>query len=202
MTTTQLELFEQEGPQNTERTLERVKACALERGIDQLVLATTTGQTALDCATLMPEMKTIAAVTMHAVEQPVHVMRHGNKVQAKDKDIMAQARAAGVQFYTGVHPFRGAVSSALHEQFGGYSAHDALAETLMKLFSTGTKVAIECTLMAADGGLIDTTKDVIALGGYRGGADTALVIKPAFSYRLFELKVRAFIAFPTARAQA
>ena len=196
MQKTSMNLYEVEGIDNTFQTLEIVRSRAKELGIDQLVVATTTGQTALDCAEQMPEMKTIAAVTMHAIDRDIEVMRHGAKVLAKHPEIMEKARQAGVTFYTGVHPFRGAVSSAFNERFGGYSAHEVVADTLMRLFSTGTKVAIECTLMAADGGLIDTSKDVIALGGYRGGADTALVIKPAFSYRMFEMKVREILAFP------
>jgi hypothetical protein len=193
-------LYEKEGIQNTRETLDIVKARAGQLGIDQLVVATTTGQTALSCAEQMPEMKTIAAVTMHAIDKDIYVMRHGEKVLAKNPQIMERARAAGVRFYTGVHPFRGAVTNALTEKFGGYSPHDVMAEMLMRLFSTGTKVAIESTLMAADGGLIDTAREVIALGGYRGGADTALVIKPAFSYRLFELKVLEVLAFPRSSA--
>jgi hypothetical protein len=192
-------IYDQEGIQNTQETLELAKSRAQQLGIDQIVLETTTGQTALACAEAMPEMNTIAAVTMHATDKTIHVSRHGQKVLDKDPETMAKARKAGVKFYTGVHPFRGAVSSALHDKLGGYCPHDVVAEVLMQFFSTGTKVAIECTLMAADGGLLDMSQDVIALGGYRGGADTALVIKPAFSYQMFELKVREIIAFPRER---
>ncbi|MDZ7795773.1 MAG: hypothetical protein U5N56_01460 [Candidatus Marinimicrobia bacterium] len=76
----------------------------------------------------------------------------------------------------------------MNDTFGGYSAHDVVPEILKKLFSTGTKVAVECALMAADAGYLDMDNDIISIGGYRGGADTALVLKPAYSYRLFEMK--------------
>ena len=196
MTTRETEFHDREGIQNTESTLQAAAQRAAELGIDQLVVPTTTGRTALQCAESMPQMDVIAAVTMHAIDRPIVVKRHGEDVQAKHPALMQQARERGVRFYTGVHPFRGAVSSALHDRLGGYAPHDVMAELLMQWFSTGTKVALECTLMAADGGLIDTARDVIALGGWRGGVDTALVVKPAFSYRLFELKVREVIALP------
>lgn len=190
-----------EGIHNTDETLDIVKARAARLGIEQIVVPTTTGGTALSCAERMPAMKSIAAVTMHAVDKQIRVDRHGEQVFAKDPRIMEAARKAGVRFYTGVHPLGGAAASAFRETFGGYSAHDIVAHTLKRLFSTGTKVAVECTLMAADGGLIDTAKEAIALGGYRGGVDTALVVKPAFSYRLFELEIREVLAFPRGKAR-
>jgi uncharacterized protein len=190
-------LYDKEGIENTKATLDRVKQRAADLGIRQLVLATTTGQTALTCAELMPDMEVIG-VTMHAVDDDVYVKRHGKNVKAKDPNIMQTARQNGVKFYTGVHPFRGSVSSALREAFGGYTTEHVIAELLKDLFSTGTKVAIECTLMAADAGYLDMQKDIIAIGGYRGGADTALVLKPAYSYKLFEMKIREIICFPRA----
>ena len=196
MTHSSICLHEKEGPHNTEATINAVKEKVDGSDIDQIVVATTTGQTALACARSLPHVQTIVGVTMHAVDKDIYVKRDGQDVLAKDPQIMEEARQAGVVFYTGVHPFKGAVSSALSEKVGGYATQDIMAEMLKQFFSTGTKVAIECTLMAADGGLIDTGRDVIALGGHRGGADTALVIKPAFSYRLFELKVKEWIALP------
>ncbi|MEA2012308.1 MAG: pyruvate kinase alpha/beta domain-containing protein [Verrucomicrobiota bacterium] len=188
-------IFEKEGIKNTEATLDKVRQRATDTNIMEIVVATTTGQTALTVAESMPDMD-VVGVTMHAVDTNVFVNRHGKKVQAKDPEIMEKARQKGVRFYTGVHPFRGAVTSALSDAYGGYSAHDIMSEMLMKLFSTGTKVAIECSLMAADAGYLDMGKDIIAIGGYRGGADTALVLKPTYSYRFFEMKIREIICFP------
>ncbi|MDK2848814.1 MAG: uncharacterized protein PWP34_2167 [Desulfuromonadales bacterium] len=197
MQTIPVNIYDKEGIENTDATLEKVLERAQDLNIRQVVVATTTGQTALACADSMPGMD-IIGVTMHAVDSDVYVNRHGEKVLAKDPSIMEEARRKGVKFYTGVHPLRGAVTNALKDAFNGYSAHDVIAETLMKLFSTGTKVAVECTLMAADAGYLDMQNDIIAIGGYRGGADTALVLKPAYSYRLFEMKVREIICFPRA----
>jgi len=73
-----------------------------------------------------------------------------------------------------------------------------MAETL-KIFSEGTKVAVEITMMAADGGLIPIDKDVIAIAGTNRGADTALVIRPANSTRIFDLTVKEIIAKPKTR---
>lgn len=192
--------YDKEGIHNTEETLDVAEKRCSELGIKQLVVPTTTGQTALSCAEKFSNLDTIVGVTMHAIDREIKVSRHGNKVSAKDPEIMEKARKAGVKFYTGVHPLRGAVTNALADKFSGFSPQDLISETLKNLFSTGMKVAVESTLMAADGGLIDVSKDAIAIGGYRGGADTAVVLKPAFSYRFFELKIKEIIAFPKSRA--
>ncbi len=190
-----INLYDQEGIENTTATLNKAYERARQLGIRQLVVATTTGQTALDCAEMMPELD-IIGVTMHAIDREIYVNRYGRKVKAKDPEIMERARQKGVRFYTGVHPFHGAVSSALRDALGGYSAHDVMAELLKTVFSTGTKVAIECAIMASDGGFLDMAADIIALGGYRGGADTALVLKPAYSYRMFEMRIREVLCYP------
>jgi hypothetical protein len=64
------------------------------------------------------------------------------------------------------------------------------------MFGQGTKVAIEIALMAADAGLIRTDEDVIAIGGTKDGADTALVIRPATSAHCLDLKIREIICKP------
>ncbi len=51
--------------------------------------------------------------------------------------------------------------------------------------------------MAADAGLVNTNEDIIAIAGTRGGADTAIVVRPANSQDLFELKVKEIPCKPT-----
>jgi uncharacterized protein len=186
---------EKAGVQNTEPTLAAAQRRAAERGIRQLVVATTTGQTALACAERMPEMERIVGVTMHAVDEEIFVERPSGRVRAPDPETMEKARARGVVFYTGVHSLRGAVSSAIHDRYGGVQAVDIIADTY-RTFSTGMKVAVECVLMAADARRLDMRADTIALGGWRGGADTAVVVRPAYTHHFFDLRVREVIAMP------
>jgi hypothetical protein len=58
------------------------------------------------------------------------------------------------------------------------------------------KVAVECLLMAADAGLLDTGQEVIAIGGTGSGADTAIVCKPAHPRTFHELEIREVLAKP------
>jgi hypothetical protein len=50
--------------------------------------------------------------------------------------------------------------------------------------------------MAADAGLVRTDEDVISIGGTSEGADTAMVLRPANSSNVFDLKIREIIAKP------
>jgi hypothetical protein len=58
------------------------------------------------------------------------------------------------------------------------------------------KVCVEIALMAADAGLISVKRDVIAIAGTGEGADTAVVIKPAYPRKFLDLKVKEIIAKP------
>jgi len=58
------------------------------------------------------------------------------------------------------------------------------------------KVAVEVAVMAADAGLLEGEGEVIAVAGTGSGADTAVVLSPAYSTSFFELKVREVIAMP------
>jgi hypothetical protein len=50
--------------------------------------------------------------------------------------------------------------------------------------------------MAADGGLLPTDSEVIAIGGTGNGVDTALVLKPAHMRNFFDLRINEIIAMP------
>ncbi|MFW6132927.1 MAG: pyruvate kinase alpha/beta domain-containing protein [Planctomycetota bacterium] len=188
------------GVHNTAETLQAARKRAEALGIRQLVVATTTGRTAVTCAETMPEMDTIVAVMMHAVDREVFVERPGGRVRAPDADLVRLAREMGVKVYRGVHSLSGAVSSAVQGRFGGVSPETVIAQAYMTI-STGTKVAVESVLMAADAGHLDMQADVVALGGWRGGADTAVVIKPAYTHSFFDLRIREFIALPRAAGE-
>jgi hypothetical protein len=71
-----------------------------------------------------------------------------------------------------------------------------LVAEALTIFSVGVKVAVEVSLMAADGNLIPMDEDVIAVPGTDGGADTALVLQPAYSSTLFDLRVKEIICKP------
>jgi hypothetical protein len=64
------------------------------------------------------------------------------------------------------------------------------------MFSQGVKVAVEVVIAALDAGLIPHGREVVAVGGTRRGADTALVLLLAHSLRFFQTKILELICKP------
>jgi hypothetical protein len=103
--------------------------------------------------------------------------------------------ALGVTVFTGTHALGDGVGSAFTDKYGGRAAEEVVRDTLYR-FSQGMKVAVECLLMAADAGLLDMTREVIAIAGTSSGADTAIVCKPAYPRTFHELEIREILAKP------
>jgi hypothetical protein len=51
--------------------------------------------------------------------------------------------------------------------------------------------------MAADAGVIPTDTDVLVVAGSGRGADTAVVLRPTNSHRIFDMIIREIIAKPS-----
>ncbi len=179
-------LFDKPGYKNTEILLDVVEKAAEEHGIAEVVVASTYGDTGLVAARrLCPKGVKVTVVT-HNVgfkEPGTLEMEEGTRRAIEE---------LGAKVFTGTMPFRN-IGTAIRER-QGYSQQDLIANTL-RIFGQGIKVCVEIVLMAADAGLI-STGDVIAVAGTGRGADTAAVIAPMPSNRLFDLKVRAVLAKP------
>lgn len=181
-------LFEEPGVGNTRAVLEAVKERVKLLGIKKVVLATSSGDTALKAVDLLRGLEVkIIAVTLHAGIWKTYIEPDWEKVRKAEK--------SGVKFLTATHVLMGNVGSAVREKFGGLPDTELIAHTLYS-FSQGMKVAVEIAIMAADAGLISPEEEVIAVGGTDRGADTAVVLRPAYSTNFFDLKIREIIAMP------
>jgi len=181
-------LFEKRGRRNTRATLEAARQRAEEVGIKHLIVATSSGDTALRAAEVFAGTGVgIVGVTLHA--------GLWKKYTAPDRAKVKRAESRGVRFLTATHTLMGNVDSAVQEKFGGVAPAELIAYTYYT-FSQGMKVAVEVAVMAADAGLISDKEDVIAVAGTGVGADTAVVLRPAYSTDFFDLKVREVIAMP------
>lgn len=188
MITREIIFFKEPGANNTQATLEAVRERVKLLGIKKIVLATNSGDTALKAVNLLKGLDAkIIAVTLHAGTWKAY--------REPDPEKVREAENLGVKFLTATHTLMGNVGSAIKEKFGGLPDTELIAYALY-CFSQGMKVAVEITVMAADAGLISSEKEVIAVGGTNQGADTAIVLKPAYSTSFFDLKVREIIAMP------
>lgn len=58
------------------------------------------------------------------------------------------------------------------------------------------KVAVEIAIMVMDGGLIPYGKEIIAIGGTSSGADTAIILRPAYGRNFFDTQILEIICKP------
>ena len=180
----QCRVFAEPGAANTAATIEIAVRRAEALGIDQIVVATSTGRTALEVAKQFEG--TVIGVTLAA--------GHWQRYCPPDPELISEAQAQGMRILTATHALLGGIDSAV-SGLGGIAAAEIIARTYYT-FGQGTKVAVECVLMAADAGLLNMDKDVISIAGTGGGADTALVITPAYTNTFFDLRVREVLAKP------
>jgi len=184
-----IDYFQRPGEQNTALVIQRSKERALELGIKEIVVASTSGKTGVAMANALTDtgIRTIA-VTHH----------YGSSEKGKWKVDPAHAAALkelGATIVCQTHSFSG-IEKSISKTTGGISRIEIVADTLRKLFGRGFKVAVEVAVMAADSGAISMQDDIIALGGSSRGADVACVIKPAHSNDFFSLQIREIIAMP------
>lgn len=186
--------FDRPGPENTgdaaRMAVERAKAL----GIRRILVASTGGSTALAFLDAVKGTGIELIVVSHVVgfEKP-----GAWEFSAEAAETL---RAAGVRIVTGTHALSGlerALSRA--QRVGGGSRTEAIAEAFRRTIAVGLKVAVECTLIAADQGAIPVTGEVVAAGGTMSGADTVCVIRPAHTASFFDLQVREIVAMPRDR---
>jgi hypothetical protein len=115
-------------------------------------------------------------------------------------DTLRELEMMGCTVIKQTHVLSG-LERSFSRKFSGVSHSEVLAECLRTLFGTGMKVAIECVVMAADGGAIPIEK-TISVGGTSAqgrGADCAIVTLPAHASNFFDLRVLEILAKPFRR---
>ena len=177
-------VFAEAGPDNTQATLDLVVERAKELSIEQIVVATSTGRTALEAAKRFDG--TVVAVTLSA--------GHWDRYCPPDPEIMAECQEMGVDILTATHSLLGGIDAAMRST-GGLAAAEIVARTYYTICQ-GAKVAVECALMAADAGLLEMDEEAVSIAGTGEGADTALVLQPAYSNTFFDLRIREILAKP------
>ena len=176
--------FESGGKQNTDPTLNIALERATELGIRQLVVATTHGYTARRAKEVFDD----AARRIIAVSICNAFDHEGWTMSSRER---ASLESLGITVLTSLH----ALGDDVSEGLDGLAANRIVRDTLYT-FCQGMKVAVEITLMAADAGLIDMSEEVIAVAGTGEGADTAVVLKPAYAREFKKLRICEILAKP------
>lgn len=176
--------FEKSGSENTVEVVRLSLERAKERGIQTVVVASNTGNTA---ELFLDQGVNIICVTHH-------VGFTGPGIDEMGQERREALAARGVKVLTSTHLFAG-IDRALRLQSGGLYPAEIVAHAL-RLLGQGVKVGIECAVMALDAGLIEFGEPVLSVAGTGRGADTAILLTPDHSNSFFKTRVHEIICKP------
>ena len=180
--------FEKAGPQNTDELLTLAKERAEELGIKDVVVATSHGGTAVKVQEIFddPKLNVVAVTICEGFKDKGWTISDSERAKLTER---------GIKVLTSIHAFGADVASAFADKYGGGYLVRAIRDTLYR-FGQGMKVCVEIVLMAADAGLIPMDREVMAIAGTNEGADTCIVVKPAYPRKFFDLEIREIVAKP------
>jgi hypothetical protein len=186
--------FNQSGVENTDEIVEIVYKRLKEGDIKNVVVASSRGSTGLKFARKMARETNLVVVSSHPGSSAPGVWNF-------DLNALKELESMGCTVVKQSHILSG-LERSISSKFSGVSHTEVLAEALRSLFGVGMKVAIECTIMAADSSAIGIDK-TIAVGGTsseRGqGADCAIVVWPSHFNNFFDFRVLEILAKPFRR---
>jgi hypothetical protein len=180
--------FEKKGSMNTERALEIALACCEEKGIRKIVVASSTGKTALLAREKAKPTIEVIGVTYSAGSKYREEVEEFNR----NRETMIKK---GIHVVRGLHALSATERAFENKYKSGLLPLNIVADTL-RMFSQGMKVCLEVAVMAAEAGFITPDEEVVVVGGSGHGADTAVIMKPAYAASMFETKFKAVLCMP------
>jgi hypothetical protein len=187
--------FDNPGKDNTEEVFRIARRRAEELGIRTILVASTTGETAVRAMDALKGLRIIIVAHSAGFREPntqEFSDEHKKIVESKGSTILFTTHAFG-----GLS--RAMRQSSIPEARTTYIIGDIVAMTL-RIFGQGMKVVCEIAAMAADSGLVRTDEEVIVIAGTgaatEGGADTAVVMQPANLHLLFDMQIKEILCKP------
>jgi len=172
--------FEDVRGENTETTFRLVEERARSLGIKKVVLASTTGATAMKAVDCFKEKGVKLIVVPHQFGfRETHAFR---------QELVQPIKDAGHEVHVGTMLFH---TENLYE-----SNVPTLMANLLRCFCQGIKVCFEIVLMTTDAGLVTIGEKVIAVAGTGRGSDTALVMQASSSRNIKKLRVNEILCKP------
>ena len=194
--------FEKPGKEHTEETLKIALEAAKERGIETVVISSTTGWTALKALEIFDG----SGLRLIFVTHQTGYRAPG--VQLMPDETRKKLEEAGAIVVTSTDVLTGGVDVGISRQRPPKEAPlegrlpsvvppvSTVIAHVLRLFSQGVKVCVEIAMMVADTGAITIDKPIVAVAGSHAGSDTAVVITPATSNRIRDLKIHEILAKP------
>jgi hypothetical protein len=194
-------IFEKGGREHTEETLLIAMQGAKERGIDTVLVSTSTGGTGLKALEIFKKSDLKLVFVRHQTGYP----QRGKQMMSPDvyeklekvgkvvtcTDVLTGGVDVGISRQTPERtgPLEASLPFLLPPQ-------NVVIANMLRQFSQGIKVGVEISMMAADCDAIGVDKPVVAVGGSHAGADTAIVVTPAASNRIRDLRIHEILCKP------
>lgn len=179
--------FEKPGKENTDRTLEIALKRVMDLNIQTIVVASTTGFTGANASRLFKGRDLVVVTHAQGYKGP--------NTQELTSEIRKIIESNGGKILTAQHTF-GGVNRSVRIKMNTYQLDEIIADVL-RIFGAGMKVMMEICMMAADAGLIEVGKPVLAIAGTHRGADMAAILIPANSPNFFDIKVLEILCMPS-----
>lgn len=180
--------FDKKGAENTDKTIDIALTACEEREIKKIIVASSTGNTALKLQAKASSSLEIIAVTYGAGSSYTDDVDRFNK----NYDTLVEK---GIRTVRGIHALSATERAFENKYKSGFTPLNLVADTL-RMFCHGVKVCVEIAIMAAEHGFVTPEEEVVAIAGSHHGADTAVVLKPAFAAKMFETKIKALLCMP------
>ena len=181
----QITYFMEKGKHNTKEALEIAKNRALELGIKHITIATSHAFTPLMAAEVFKD----TGIELVAVGLSASYRELGWDMTEEET---AKVIKSGVKVCKNMHAFLGGVEEA----FLGPNTIQNIVGQALAIISQGMKVAVETSIMAAEAGLIPVDKEIIAMAGTDGGADTVIVMRPNYARKYTQIQVLEILCKP------
>lgn len=179
--------FENTGKENTKDTIDAACKRCKEGDINKVVVATSSGDTGL---------KVIKALKGTKI-QTIPVGLSAASAYSDTPELLNNKKEfekLGIRYIQGTLALSG-VERAIKKRWDTAGPVMVLADGL-KIPCEGFKVGIEVTIMATDAGFVSPDENVLCIAGTGRGADTVMVVKPAYSNNFFDFAVREIICKP------
>lgn len=180
--------FDKKGAVNTDKALDISLAACARLGIQKIVVASSSGKTALRLKEKADPSLEIIAVTYGAgskyVEEVAEFDRNRPLLEGK-----------GIRIVRGIHALSATERTFENKYKSGFIPLNIVADTL-RMFSHGMKVCVEAAVMAAEHGFVKPSEEVVVAAGTGHGADTAVVLRPGYAASMFDTKIKAILCMP------
>lgn len=180
--------FADRGPANTDRTIACAVACCRDQSIGKIVVASSSGETALKVREVADPALDVIAVTYGAGSRFVEEVAAFNANRTR-------LEASGIKIVRGIHALS-ATERTFENKYATKLIPLNLVSDSLRMLGQGMKVCVEVAIMAAEHGFITPDEDVVVIGGSGAGADTAVVLKPAYAAAMFDLRIRQILCKP------